>query len=85
MMSRRIPPEQQGELQGFNGSMAALAFLIAQLVFNFALAYFTSPEAPIYFAGAPFVISSAFAAIALIMLTLLPQSPPGQAPPKAGN
>ena len=85
MMSRRIPPEQQGELQGFNGSMAALAFLIAQLVFNFALAYFTSPEAPIYFAGAPFVISSVFAAIALIMLTLLPQSPPGQAPPKGGG
>ena len=85
MMSRRIPPEQQGELQGFNGSMAALAFLIAQLVFNFALAYFTSPEAPRYFAGAPFVISSVFAAIALIMLTLLPQSPPSKAPTKAEN
>ncbi|MEE9433481.1 MAG: TCR/Tet family MFS transporter [Sphingorhabdus sp.] len=78
MMSRRIPPEQQGELQGFNGSMAALAFLIAQLVFNFALAYFTSPEAPRYFAGAPFVISSVFAAMALIILTLLPRSRPAQ-------
>jgi MFS transporter, DHA1 family, tetracycline resistance protein len=74
MMSRRIPPDQQGELQGFNGSMSALAFLLAQLVFNFTLAYFTSDTAPFRFAGAPFVIAALFAAIALSILTLLPKS-----------
>lgn len=74
MMSRRMPADRQGELQGFNGSMAALAFLLAQLVFNFTLAYFTSNEAPIRFAGAPFVISATLAVIALILVTRLPKA-----------
>ncbi len=79
MMSRRIPPNQQGELQGFNGSMAALAFLLAQLIFNFTLAYFTSDAAPFRFAGAPFVIAAVFAAISLILITLLPKPQPSEA------
>jgi DHA1 family tetracycline resistance protein-like MFS transporter len=74
MMSRRVPPDQQGELQGFNGSMAALAFLLAQLIFNFTLAFFTSDAAPFRFPGAPFVIAAVFAAIALLTLTMLPKS-----------
>ncbi len=74
MMSRRIPPDQQGELQGFNGSMAALAFLLAQLVFNFALAFFISDAAPFRFPGAPFVIAAVFALIALTVITFLPHS-----------
>ncbi len=74
MMSRRIPADQQGELQGFNGSMAALAFLLAQLIFNFTLAFFTSDAAPFRFPGAPFVIAAVFAAIALLTLTMLPKS-----------
>jgi MFS transporter, DHA1 family, tetracycline resistance protein len=79
MMSRRIPPNQQGELQGFNGSMAALAFLLAQIIFNFTLAYFTSDAAPFRFAGAPFLIAAVFAAIALTLLTLLPKAQPDAA------
>jgi MFS transporter, DHA1 family, tetracycline resistance protein len=78
MMSRRIPPNQQGELQGFNGSMAALAFLLAQLIFNFTLAYFTSDAAPFRFAGAPFVIAAVFAAIALLLISVLPKSQPAE-------
>ena len=79
IMSRRIPADQQGELQGFNGSMAAMAFLLAQLIFNFTLAYFTSDAAPFRFAGAPFVIAAVFAAIALVAITFLPKSVPVEA------
>lgn len=74
MMSRRLPANQQGELQGFNGSMAALSILFAQIVYNNALAYFTSDATPIHFPGAPFVIASAFAVMALAALTLLPKA-----------
>ncbi len=73
MMSQRTPPDQQGELQGLNGSMSALAFLLAQLVYNNALATFTAADAPIYFPGAPFLISASLAALALITLVLLPR------------
>ena len=68
MMSQRVSASNQGELQGFNGSLAALALLIAQLGYNTLLAYFTSAEAPIYFAGAPFVLAIAFSASAIVIL-----------------
>jgi MFS transporter, DHA1 family, tetracycline resistance protein len=71
MMSMRTPPNQQGELQGLTGSMSALAFLLAQLGYNNALAFFTSPVAPIYFPGAPFIMAACFGAIALTALLLV--------------
>lgn len=74
MMSRRVPPNQQGELQGLNGSMAALSILVAQLVYNYTLSYFTSAAVAVHFAGAPFLIAAGFAAFALIALFLLPKA-----------
>jgi MFS transporter, DHA1 family, tetracycline resistance protein len=74
MMSRRLPPDQQGELQGFNGSLAALSILFAQIIYNNILAYFTSETTPIHFPGAPFLIASAMALISLIALSLLPKA-----------
>ena len=68
MMSRRTPPNQQGELQGINGSMSALAFLIAQLGYNNILATFTADGAPIYFPGAPFLVAAALTVVTLISL-----------------
>lgn len=68
LMSRRTSCSNQGELQGFNGSMAALALLIAQLSYNSLLSYFISDDAPFKFAGAPFVLAAIFAALSLIML-----------------
>lgn len=68
LMSRRTSASNQGELQGFNGSMAALALLIAQLSYNSLLSYFTSEDAPFRFAGAPFVLAAIFAIISLVML-----------------
>jgi MFS transporter, DHA1 family, tetracycline resistance protein len=73
MMSMRTPPDQQGELQGLTGSMSALAFLLAQLVYNNILATFTAKDAPVYFPGAPFVISASLGAFALVTLFLLPR------------
>jgi MFS transporter, DHA1 family, tetracycline resistance protein len=73
MMSMRTPPDQQGELQGLTGSMSALAFLSAQLVYNNTLATFTAGDAPVYFPGAPFLISASLGAFALIWLFLLPR------------
>jgi DHA1 family tetracycline resistance protein-like MFS transporter len=75
MMSQRTPPDQQGELQGLNGSLSALSFLFAQLVFNNVLAHFTGAEAPVYFPGAPFLIAASIAFLAVIALLLLPKRP----------
>ena len=74
MMSRRTPAGMQGELQGFNGSLAALAALFAPLIYNTSLSYYTGQHAPIYFAGAPFIISAVMASTALIALYRLKPS-----------
>lgn len=79
MMSMRTPPDQQGELQGLNGSLSALAFLSAQLVYNNVLAFFTRNDAPVHFPGAPFVIAAGIALVALISLVMLARRQPATA------
>ena len=68
LMSQRVSASNQGELQGFNGSLAALALLIAQILYNSLLSYFTSEAAPIYFPGAPFVLVMFFCLFSLAIL-----------------
>ncbi|MFT5996677.1 MAG: DHA1 family tetracycline resistance protein-like MFS transporter [Glaciecola sp.] len=70
MMSRRTPSDMQGELQGYNGSMSALAALAAPLIYNTSLSYYTSDAVQQPFAGAPFLIAAGLACLALIMLIL---------------
>jgi MFS transporter, DHA1 family, tetracycline resistance protein len=79
MMSMRTPPDQQGELQGMNGSLSALAFLTAQLVYNNALAYATQSDGPLHFPGAPFLIAASIALIALLGLVMLARRQPAKA------
>jgi MFS transporter, DHA1 family, tetracycline resistance protein len=71
MLSQRTPSNQQGELQGLNGSLSALGFLLAQLVYNNALAHFTSSATALYFPGIVFLIAAAIAGITLITLIIL--------------
>lgn len=74
MMSRRLPPDQQGELQGFNGSLAALSILIAQLCYNNLLSYFTDTGAPVHLPAAPFLLAILFAIAGLVALYFLPKA-----------
>jgi MFS transporter, DHA1 family, tetracycline resistance protein len=76
MMSKRTPPDQQGELQGLNGSLSALAFLAAQLVYNNVLSAFTADNAPVYFPGAPFLIAAGIAVVTSTSLFLLAKRDP---------
>jgi len=71
MMSRRTPADSQGELQGFNGSLGALAALISPLIYNTSLSYYTNASNSVYFPGAPFVVSAAITLTALICLLRL--------------
>lgn len=67
MMSRAVGDDQQGELQGALTSISALAMIIAPLVMTTTFAGFTGDNAPIYFPGAPFVLSLVLIIIAIIL------------------
>lgn len=70
LMSRKVPPDAQGELQGFNGSVAAIGAIVAPAIFSPALAYFTSAEAPFRFVGVGFAMASALGLVAVAILAL---------------
>jgi len=82
LMSRRVPPDAQGELQGFNGSLQALGAIIAPVLYNPALAWFTGPDAPFRFPGIGFAMATAAALVALITLFVMRRAP--QIPPATG-
>jgi DHA1 family tetracycline resistance protein-like MFS transporter len=58
LMSRAVPEDQQGELQGIATSLNALAMILAPLVMTLVFGYFTRPGTPLYLPGAPFLLSA---------------------------
>jgi DHA1 family tetracycline resistance protein-like MFS transporter len=68
MMTRRASATTQGEVQGFASAIMALGSLITPLIYNPALAWFTSPDAPFIFHGIALVIAAVFGGVALLVL-----------------
>lgn len=56
IISSAVPPTEQGELQGALTSLMSVTSIVGPLLMNNLFAYFTSPSAPIYFPGAPFIL-----------------------------
>ncbi len=56
IISSAVPPTEQGELQGALTSLMSATSIVGPLLMNNLFAYFTSPAAPIYFPGAPFIL-----------------------------
>lgn len=81
LMSRSVPANAQGELQGFGGSMGAIAAIIAPAIYAPTLAYFTGPSAPFRFVGVSFAIAAVIAAVALAILLIGGRRPAAQMPP----
>tara|TARA_B100001540_G_scaffold166788_1_gene147534 strand:- start:1029 stop:2258 length:1230 start_codon:yes stop_codon:yes gene_type:complete len=71
LMSARIPPDAQGELQGALGSVMSLATIISPLIMTNLFGYFTAASAPLYFPGAPYLL--AFGLCVVSLLLFLPQ------------
>ena len=84
LMSRRVPADQQGELQGFTGSIAAIGAILAPALYNPLLAWFTGPAAPAHFPGIVFMAAAAFALVALAILVPMRRAPV-QMPPATGS
>jgi MFS transporter, DHA1 family, tetracycline resistance protein len=72
MLSRRADATTQGEVQGFASSVMAMGSVIAPLLFNPLLAWFTGPKAPFIFFGAAFVVAGAITLTALAVMFFVP-------------
>lgn len=63
-----VPPSDQGKIQGALTSLVSLTNIIAPLLFTTLIfGYFTSPEAPVPLAGAPFLLGAALMVVALMI------------------
>lgn len=69
IMSRTARPDQQGELQGLLTSISAVGVIISPLLMTGTFSYFTHDGAPIYFPGAPFVVSTLLVMLSLILFS----------------
>jgi DHA1 family tetracycline resistance protein-like MFS transporter len=58
ILAGHVPRNEQGELQGALTSMVSLTSIIGPLVMTNLFAWFTQPNAPVHFSGAPFLLGS---------------------------
>ncbi|WP_136667793.1 TCR/Tet family MFS transporter [Flavobacterium sp. H122] len=69
IISKNVPQNEQGELQGILTSLMAVASIIGPLLMTNIFYLFTSPATPIQFAGAPFLVG-AFLMMTSVFITV---------------
>ena len=74
--------DQQGMVQGVISSLAAVAAVVAPLIFTPVFGIFAAPDATLYLPGAPFLLA---AAIVLSILPLILMQRTGGQPPSDGR
>jgi DHA1 family tetracycline resistance protein-like MFS transporter len=67
IISRQVLPNEQGELQGALTSLMSATSIIGPLIMTNLFSFFTNKNAPVQFAGAPFILG----AILLVISTFL--------------
>ena len=64
----KVPPSAQGELQGALTSLSSITTIVGPLIFTQLFGYFTKPDAPVTFAGAPYLMAAFFILVAALVL-----------------
>ena len=59
MMSRTVPEDRQGELQGVISAAGAMSMILSPLLMTRVFAAFADPASPPFLPGAPFLVSMA--------------------------
>ncbi|MEZ5500060.1 MAG: TCR/Tet family MFS transporter [Steroidobacteraceae bacterium] len=70
IMSKNVPANEQGELQGTLASVGSLTSVVAPLIMANLFAYFTAPGAPVHFPGAAFLAASLCMLLAAFLFSL---------------
>jgi DHA1 family tetracycline resistance protein-like MFS transporter len=80
MMSSGVAPSEQGELQGAVASIQSLSSIFGPPLMTGSFAYFSSPAAPVYLPGAPFVLAAGFSVVTLLVFARAVAMGAGAAP-----
>ena len=64
-MTKRVAPDQQGQLQGANSSVQSISQLLGPSVFTLTFAYFIGAQTPLRLPGAPFFLAAVLVLMAL--------------------
>jgi DHA1 family tetracycline resistance protein-like MFS transporter len=67
VLSRQVPDNSQGELQGAVNAASSLATIIGPLAATQIFSYYSAPETAHYFPGAPFVACGIAVVVALVV------------------
>ncbi|MBC7615389.1 MAG: TCR/Tet family MFS transporter [Pedobacter sp.] len=67
IISKQIPANEQGEIQGVMTGLMSLASIFGPLLMTNLFFYFTDKNATVYFPGAPFMMAAVLTSIAIII------------------
>jgi MFS transporter, DHA1 family, tetracycline resistance protein len=67
LLTRRVTPEQQGQLQGATSSVQSVSQMLGPFLFTLTFAYFIGASAPAKLPGAPFLLAGALLVLALVV------------------
>ncbi len=67
IISKQIPANEQGEIQGIMTGLMSLASIFGPLLMTNLFFYFTDKDAAIYFPGAPFMMAAVLTCIAILI------------------
>jgi MFS transporter, DHA1 family, tetracycline resistance protein len=70
LAAAKVPRSAQGELQGALSSFFAVTSIVTPLLYTGIFAWFTGPDAPIVFGGAPYVLGGFFLLLSLAAFVL---------------
>lgn len=64
-----VPEDAQGELQGAIASLKSLTMVLSPLLMTRLFGWFTGPDAPVFFPGAPFLAAALLLALGTLVLS----------------
>ena len=67
LAAARVPPSAQGELQGAMTSIFSITSIVTPILYTGIFSWFTGPDAPVTFGGAPYVLGAMFLTLALVV------------------
>jgi DHA1 family tetracycline resistance protein-like MFS transporter len=79
LISREVPPTEQGEMQGALNSLGGIAAIVGPLLGTALLARFGGPGSNPYVPGAPFLAGAAFDVLGLVFALGVIRRPPSLA------